>query len=70
MYNFRDTLGIPVERAERKFFEIDSTAAQSAIEKNHNPQSGWFALFIQFPTGNALTSTELEWLRSLPEQIL
>jgi len=42
-------------------------AAESAIEQTHNPP-----VRVVHPnsTGNALTSKELEWLRSSPEQIL
>ncbi len=67
------TLGIPVVTVERKEtnFEIDVSAAQSAIEPPHNPPVRVVCVVHpNSPTGNALTSTELEWLRSLPEQIL
>lgn len=66
------TLGIPVVTVERQAkFEIDLVAAQSAIEQTQNPPVRVvFVVHPNSPTGNTLTSNELEWLRSLPEQIL
>lgn len=67
------TLGIPVVtvgRAEANF-EIDLADAQAAIEKTQNPPVRVvFVVHPNSPTANALTAAELEWLRSLPEQIL
>jgi histidinol-phosphate aminotransferase len=66
------TLGIPAVTVGREAnFEIDLAAAESAIEQTHNPPVRVvFVVHPNSPTGNALTSKELEWLRSLPEQIL
>jgi histidinol-phosphate aminotransferase len=66
------TMGIPVVALGRtENFEIDLVAAQSAIEQTHNPPIRVvFVVHPNSPTGNALTAAELEWLRSLPEQIL
>jgi histidinol-phosphate aminotransferase len=64
------TLGISVVRIERAElnFEVDLAAAQTAISSASirvvfmvNPNS---------PTGNALTAAELDWMRSLPPDIL
>jgi len=67
------TLGIPVVTVGRKQanFEIDLTAAQKAIEQTSNPPIRVvFVVHPNSPTANALTAAELEWLRSLPEEIL
>lgn len=66
------TLGIPVVSVERRAnFEIDLAAAQSAIASTQNPPIRVvFVVHPNSPTANALTSSELEWLRTLPEQIL
>ncbi len=67
------TLGIPVVTVGRweTNFEIDLLCAQLAIEQTQNPPIRVvFVIHPNSPTGNALTSSELEWLRSLPEQIL
>ena len=67
------TLGIPVVVVERNQmnFEIDVSAAQSAIEQTQNPPIRVvFVVHPNSPTANALTPHELEWLRSLPEHIL
>lgn len=67
------TLGIPVVSVGRweTNFEIDLLSAQLAIEQTQNPPIRVvFVVHPNSPTGNALTSSELEWLRSLPEQIL
>lgn len=66
------TLGIPVVTVGREAnFKIDLTAAKEAIEQTQNPPIRVvFVVHPNSPTGNALTSLELEWLRSLPEQIL
>jgi len=68
----RDYAGIPVVTVGRKEtnFEIDVSAAQSAIEKLTTSSRMVCVVHPNSPTGNALTSRELEWLRSLPEQIL
>ena len=64
------TLGIPVISVDRSpvNFEIDLTAAQTAIDTN--PIRVVFVVHPNSPTGNALTNGEIQWLRSLPKNIL
>ena len=67
------TLGIPVVSAPRKEdnFEIDIAAAKQAIAQNQNPPvRAVFVVHPNSPTANALTTAEIEWLSSLPEDIL
>ncbi|MEH2292184.1 histidinol-phosphate transaminase [Nostoc sp.] len=67
------TLGIPVVAVGRNEtnFEIDLSAAQSAIEKTQNPPIRVvFVVHPNSPTANSLTAAELAWLRSLPQHIL
>ncbi len=67
------TLGIPVVAVARNEtnFEIDISAAQSAIEQTQNPPIRVvFVVHPNSPTANSLTEAELTWLRSLPEHIL
>jgi histidinol-phosphate aminotransferase len=67
------TLGIAVVTVERSTanFEMDLTAAQVAVEQTQNPPiRAIFVVHPNSPTGNVLTSAEIAWLRSLPEQIL
>jgi len=66
------TLGIPIVTVGRNSeFEIDWVAAQAAIETTDNPPIRVvFVVHPNSPTGNALTSAELKWLRSLPQEIL
>ncbi|MEH2237563.1 histidinol-phosphate transaminase [Nostoc sp.] len=67
------TLGIPVVAVGRNEtnFEIDISAAQSAIEKTQNPPIRVvFVVHPNSPTANSLTAAELAWLRSLSEHIL
>ena len=67
------TLGIPVVSVPRKEenFEIDLEAAKRAIDQNQNPPVRVvFVVHPNSPTANALTADEIEWLSSLPEQIL
>lgn len=66
------TLGIPIVTVGRNSeFEIDLVAAQAAIETTDNPPIRVvFVVHPNSPTGNALTTAELEWLRSLPQEIL
>lgn len=67
------TLGIPIVSVGRNEanFEIDITAAQNAIHRTKNPRVRVvFVVNPNSPTANALTSEELTWLRSLPEDIL
>ena len=66
------TLGIPVVTIPRQEnFALDLTLAQAAIaETNDPPIRVVFMVHPNSPTGNALINQELEWLRSLPENIL
>ncbi|MEH2284772.1 MAG: histidinol-phosphate transaminase [Nostoc sp.] len=67
------TLGIPVVTVDRNEtnFEIDISAAQSAIEQTQNPPIRVvFVVHPNSPTANSLTAAELAWLRSLSQHIL
>ncbi|HEY9803199.1 MAG TPA: histidinol-phosphate transaminase [Leptolyngbyaceae cyanobacterium] len=67
------TLGIPVVTVSRNpsTFEIDLTAAQTAITQTQNPPiRAVFVVHPNSPTANPLTANELAWLKSLSEQIL
>lgn len=67
------TLGIPVVTVDRNpdNFEIDLTAAQSALEQTQNPPIRVvFVVHPNSPTGNCLTAAEISWLKSLSEDIL
>ena len=66
------TLGIPVVTVSRqKDFALNLDAAQQAIEQTNNPPVRVvFVVHPNSPTGNALITQELDWLRSLPENIL
>ncbi|MEG4520470.1 MULTISPECIES: histidinol-phosphate transaminase [unclassified Microcoleus] len=74
------TLGIPVVSVQRKEenFEIDIEAAKKAIlsegcanGQNQNPPVRVvFVVHPNSPTANALTADEIEWLSTLPEEIL
>jgi histidinol-phosphate aminotransferase len=67
------TLGIPVVSVDRSTvnFEVDLAAAQSAINNpQHLPIRVVFMVHPNSPTGNALTAAELDWMRSLPANIL
>jgi len=67
------TLGIPVVTIARKEadFSLNLTAAQQAIEATSEPPIRVvFVVHPNSPTGNTLRSQELEWLRSLPKDIL
>ena len=67
------TLGISVVAVGRNEtnFEIDISAAQSAIEQTQNPSIRVvFVVHPNSPTANSLTAAELAWLRSLPQDIL
>jgi histidinol-phosphate aminotransferase len=66
------TLGIPVVSINRSAnFAVDLAAARDAIS---NPQAApirvVFMVHPNSPTGNALTAAELDWMRSLPSDIL
>jgi histidinol-phosphate aminotransferase len=67
------TLGIPVVSIARKAdnFALDPETAQQALKQTNNPPIRVvFMVHPNSPTGNALVSQELDWLRSLPENIL
>ncbi len=67
------TLGIPVVSIARQEtdFSLDLTVAQQTIETTNNPPVRVvFVVHPNSPTGNALVSEELDWLRSLPGNIL
>ena len=67
------TLAIPVVEVGRKEanFEIDLEAAQEAIASSQNPPVRVvFLVHPNSPTAQGLTDAELDWLRSLPEDIL
>lgn len=67
------TLGIPVVSVPRQEdnFEIDINSAKRAINQNQNPPVRIvFVVHPNSPTANALTTNEIEWLSSLPEDIL
>jgi histidinol-phosphate aminotransferase len=67
------TLGIPVVSVGRNEnnFEIDLNAAQSAIAETKNPPIRVvFVVHPNSPTANCLTTAEISWLKSLPEEIL
>jgi histidinol-phosphate aminotransferase len=67
------TLGIPVVSVARDEadFSLDLTAAQQAIATTEQPPIRVvFVVHPNSPTGNALATKELNWLRSLPKNIL
>lgn len=67
------TLGIPVINVDRREsdFAIDIEAAQKAVEDTKNPTVRVvFVVHPNSPTANPLTPEELDWLKSLPEDIL
>lgn len=66
------TLGIPVVTVERQEnFALDLEIAQEAIIQTNNPPIRVvFMVHPNSPTGNALRTQELDWLKSLPENIL
>ena len=67
------TLGIPVVSIARQEtdFSLDLEMAQQAIDDTDSPPIRVvFVVHPNSPTGNALKAEELDWLRSLPENIL
>ena len=67
------TLGIPVVSIDRQEsdFALDLEMAQQAIAHTDSPPTRVvFVVHPNSPTGNALAAKELDWLRSLPENIL
>jgi histidinol-phosphate aminotransferase len=68
-----ETLGIPVQKIGRNEtnFEIDLQAAENIIQNpGRSPIRIVFMVHPNSPTANPLTTTEIRWLRSLPEDIL
>ncbi|WP_204104550.1 MULTISPECIES: histidinol-phosphate transaminase [Spirulina sp. CCY15215] len=67
------TLGIPSFVAGRSpdTFEIDLEEAEKAIATAQNPPIRVvFVVHPNSPTANTLTAGEIEWLKSIPEEIL
>jgi histidinol-phosphate aminotransferase len=66
------TLGVEVVTVGRDeaTFEVDRAAAQSALENATVPVRMVFMVSPNSPTGNGLTAQELDWLRSLPTDVL
>lgn len=66
------TLGIPIVTVSRQQdFALNLDAAQQAIAQTNNPPVRIvFVVHPNSPTGNALIAQELEWLKTLPENIL
>jgi len=68
------TLGIPVVKVARHShdFSIDLDSATAAIASSQltNPIKAVFLVHPNSPTGNLLTPAEIDWVRSLSEDIL
>lgn len=66
------TLGVPVVTIDRSpEFEMDLQAAQQAINSTQNPPiRAVFVVHPNSPTANALTQKEIDWLLSLPPEVL
>jgi len=66
------SLGIPVHRAQRHpdTFAVEIETAEALIATATPPVRVLFMLQPNSPTGNALTSTEVAWLRQVPTDIL
>jgi histidinol-phosphate aminotransferase len=66
------TLGIPVVSIGRtENFALDLQEAEAAVDPSaSNPVRVVFMVHPNSPTGNALTSGEIEWLKQLPSHIL
>ena len=69
------TLGIPVQTIPRhqENWEMDLEAAAQVIKTQAATESPVRVVFVvhpNSPTANALTSREIDWLQSLPEDIL
>ncbi|MEO1592630.1 MAG: histidinol-phosphate transaminase [Cyanobacteria bacterium J06632_22] len=64
------TLGIPTTAVPRQEsdFSVDLVQAQQAVDQGNI--RAVFMVHPNSPTGNGLTDAELDWLRSLPSQIL
>lgn len=67
------TLGVASQAIARNLddFSMDLDAANQAIAQTENPPVRVvFVVHPNSPTGQCLTTAEIEWLRSLPENIL
>lgn len=67
------TLGISVTKIPRSpvDFSMDIAAANAAIQQDLEPLiRAIFVVHPNSPTGNALTPAELEWLRTIPHDML
>lgn len=67
------TLGVPVVTVGRseETFAVDLAAAQQAIaQPQAAPVRVVFMVHPNSPTANAMTAAEVDWLRSLPSEIL
>ncbi|MGB8701372.1 MAG: histidinol-phosphate transaminase [Thermosynechococcaceae cyanobacterium] len=66
------TLGIPVVSIQRtKTFELNLAEAETALVQSiFCPVRVVFMVHPNSPTGNLLTTAEIEWLRQLPSHIL
>ncbi|NJN73411.1 MAG: histidinol-phosphate transaminase [Limnothrix sp. RL_2_0] len=67
------TLGVASQAIGRNLddFSMDLEAAQKAIAQTENPPVRVvFVVHPNSPTGQCLTAAEIEWLQSLPENIL
>jgi histidinol-phosphate aminotransferase len=66
------TLGVDVVSVGRDTatFAVDVAAAETAIANAATPVRMVFMVSPNSPTGNSLTSAELDWLRNLPTDIL
>ncbi len=66
------TLGIPIVSVGRNEidFVIDIVAAQDVMNQTNNTVRAVFVVHPNSPTANALTTKELAWLGSWPEDIL
>ncbi len=66
------TLGIPVRTVGRveADWQIDLAAASQAIARSEPPVRAVFVVHPNSPTANALNAAEVDWLRSLPAEVL
>lgn len=66
------TLGVPVVTIDRtESFAMNLEAAQRALTQTHSPPIRVvFVVHPNSPTANLLTAAEIQWLESLPEDIL
>lgn len=66
------TLGVDVVTVGRQeaTFEVDIAAARAAMADSAIPVRVVFMVSPNSPTGNGLTAAELDWLRTLPADVL